>query len=148
MVDITTERTHRIDGTDYIAIKRSTWVNGVGKRVTQIVEEHDLTRDEIENVINVEADAELKNVNAEIEKLTQEIAEVRAEHQEVFDSEEYQKFKEMLKEEKYRKFFQHLNTEREVVGFEGRLKEMQKTVQDIENWRAQMIALHEELDDS
>ena len=73
MVERKTTRSYRIDGADYVAIKTDEFINGKDKKIVQTMEEHNISMEEIDEVIDTLADAELEKVNAERDKLTHEL---------------------------------------------------------------------------
>lgn len=145
MVEIETVRSFRVEGNDFIAIKTDTYENGKGNKVVRVLEEHNISEQEIEEVINKLSTEELQKVNEERGKLSVEIKEMRKEIKKVVESEKYLKFKKMLKREETGKLFEVVSKEKTLNRSEHRLKQLSKTTLDIIAWREQFESLKEKI---
>ena len=112
MVERKTTRDFRIEGDDYIAVKKDVFVNGAGKKVVQIMEEHNITTEEIDAVIDTLATKELETLEEEYDKLVNEVKEIEEEIKPMLDDPEYIKFKDEIKSEKMEKMFQTIKKEK------------------------------------
>lgn len=132
MTDRKTTRTFRIEGDNIIAVKQDEFTNGKGKKVIQIVEEHSISKEEINDVLEKYVDAEKMKVREEMDKIQADLDEINFE-----EDEEYKKFKEMINDENNKKMFEKLGQEKAHKQGHSRLKELQWTLDDIEAWRKQ-----------
>lgn len=145
MVDMKIERSHRIEGDNVIAIKVNEWVNGYGKKRVQTIEEHGITKEDVETVLNTEVAKGLKEISEEKAKLEKEVKEFSEEIKDTVETEGYRKFKDKLQSEKYKRYFETLNKERAVNQGKNRLKELEKAEADVLSWEEQFKKIQSEI---
>ena len=131
MVERTTKRTHRIDGDDNIAIKEESWINGKGKKVVQTIEEHNISLDEINQVINTFSEEEHTKVQEETEKLQKEIKEIKEEIKDIVHDRDYLLFKKKLDDPKTKEYFETIKKEKGLSSAKSRLTELERIDRDI-----------------
>lgn len=148
MVDIQTDRTFRVENGIAIAVKTDRYRNGPGKNVVRVLEEHDITLAEMNEVIDKSAEEELTNVGIERAKLLKEREDMEKELKEALPTEDdvksLQEVKEYLESEKVRKCMQLLNKQRAIKQADNKLAELEKTAADVVAWKQQMEGLKAE----
>jgi hypothetical protein len=145
MVEIKVTRDFRIEGDNIIAIKKSEWVNGLGKNMVQTEEEHNITPQEVEDVLNVYVNKELDKVKEDEDKLLAQIQETKDSIKDVVGSEDYLKFKENIRTEQSKIFFNALNKEAAIRTGEAQLKEVEIGRADIQNYKEQFEKIKQAL---
>lgn len=143
MVDRKTTRSFKIDGDNFIAIKRDEFVNGVGKHVVQTMEEHNLTEVEIDQVINELYHAEIKNFDKEKSKKLKEIQEIKDKIKKTIKKPEYIEFKKTMDNPETIKFFDTMSREKVLKSSENMMKDMNKQRADIDAWLKQFVDMKE-----
>ena len=141
MVERKTTRSYRIDGADYVAIKTDEFINGKDKKIIQTMEEHNISMEEIDEVIDTLADAELEKVNTERDKLTHELQDLKTEIKDDIKTNKYLKFKEQKYQDKLKKMFSILSKEKTIMTGESRMKELDAVNDDIVTWKTQFIQM-------
>ncbi|MBW6469587.1 MAG: hypothetical protein K0A90_00015 [Methanosarcinaceae archaeon] len=141
MVKRKTTRDFRVEEDDYIAVKRDEFTNGKGKHVVQIVEEHNISVAEIDDVINNLFQAELDNFDIERTKKEKEITDIKSEIADVVSTPEYIKFKEQMESEDTLKFMNVMSREKVLKASEGLLLDMDAQRLDIIAWVEQFKGL-------
>ena len=143
MIDRKTTRSFRIEGEDNIAVKTEEVINGSGKKVVYTMEEHDITMDEINDVVDNLCTKEIeKHDKAKVEKL-KEIADVEAEIKDIVNDPKYIKFKDRLKNKKTELMFRTLKKENALANAKAQIKEMKMQREDIVAWETQFKELKE-----
>lgn len=148
MVERKTTRDFKVDGDDYIAIKRDEYMNSRGKKIIQTIEEHNITSEEIDEVINKLAEEELTKVNKEKEKVLTEINKIWDEIKDVVKDPKYIKFKTKLNSDKIKGYIDVLSKENQMQKFEQQLKEFDNTILDVHAWKKQFQGLKSEINKS
>lgn len=147
MVKRTISRDYRIEGTDYIAIKKEEYDNGKGKHVVNIMEEHNITLDEVNNVIDKLASKELADLKEKEDKYVSEIKEIKEEIKDVVNDPEFLKFIEDIKSEKIKKYFDVMSRQKVLKASEGLLLDIQETRSDVYSWKQQMQDLKQAINE-
>jgi seryl-tRNA synthetase len=145
MVEIKTTRSYRVEGDDFIAVKTDEYVNGIGKHVVRTLEEHNISREDIENVLNKETSEELVKLDEERKKQQHELDNLREEYGATLDSPEFADFVEFIRKEDTKKFFSALKAQTLIEKAEAQLKEFENTQIDILNWKVQFEGLKSSL---
>lgn len=145
MVEISTVRSFRIENNDFIAVKSDKYENGKGKRIVRILEEHDISEDEIDEVINKLSGEELKRFTEEQEKLLSQMKEMRNEIKGVVHSKKFLDFKASLETDESKKFFEVRAKEKVLNAAEVKLKQLDKTIEDVAAWKQQFVSLKEKI---
>ena len=148
MVERKTTRDFIIEGDNYIAIKTDEYINGKGQKMVQRMEEHNITIETVNEVLDTLAFKELEGVNTEIEKLILEKVELEEEVKDFLIDPEYIKFKQDVEGEKMKVMFETLKKEGVIEGSVKRLADLEKTKLDIISWETQFKGLKEKIEES
>ena len=148
MVDVQTIRKFRVEGTDAIAVKEDHYVNGPGKKVVRVLEEHDITLAEMDEVINKLSNDELVAASNERAKVAKQRDELEKELKDLLPNEEDEKslaeVKTYLESEKVRKCMTILNKQKGLKQGEAQIAQFDKDLADIVAWKEQMEGLKAE----
>lgn len=147
MVEIETVRSFRIEGNDFIAVKTDSYENGKGKKVVRMLEEHNISEQEIDEVINKLSTEELAKVSEEKDKLVAESKEMRKDIKKVIECEKFKAFKESLKTKQSKRFFEVLAKEKALSASDARVKELDKTTEDVVAWKNQFEELKQKINE-
>lgn len=145
MVERIITRTHRVEGDNLIAVKTDEWTNGVGKKVRQTVEEHNITEEDIDSVLNTGVQEEINKLQKDKEKLVEQIKELEDGIKDKINTREFKQFKEFINKEETKANFETLQKESEMEKKKKGLEELEKAGKDILAWEDQFKGLQKEL---
>lgn len=140
-----TTRSFRNEDGVLIAVKQDEFTNGRGKKIVQVVEEHNITEDEIKDVLNKHVPDEIVKLQKEKEKINQQLKDLKKKNKGL-GTREFIQFKEELKEKqlsvqefcnKNDKLYKLISVEQALESGEKKLAELERTAEDILAWKDQ-----------
>lgn len=140
MVDIKTTRDYKVENNDFIAIRTEEYDRD-GHKMVQTLEEHNITIEEMNIVLDKEVPTKEKEFIDETRKLNLEIETTQEEIKSVVESDAWKAYKSYLSSEEFKKFLEVSGKVKAIELGRKRLDEIKKESLDLDTWKVQMTGL-------